>query len=97
MTRSSTTSCAVSARTVFADLEAGAARGVAERARTAGGTSLTMVCRIILQCYYRDDRVMRSLRMETRPPFPLGFELEPGDWTLLDPVRQRGKVWRDAD
>lgn len=82
---------------VFADLEATAARAVAERARTAGGTSLMMICRIILQCYYRDDRVMRSLRMEARPPFPLGFELEPGDWTLLDPVRQRGRVWRDAD
>jgi hypothetical protein len=51
---------------------------------------------ITLQCYYRDARVMESLGMEARPPFPNGFELEEGDWSLLDPVRQRGRIWRDA-
>jgi hypothetical protein len=48
------------------------------------------------QCYYRDDRVMRSLGLEPRPPFPLGFELEEGDWSLLDPVRARSPFWREA-
>lgn len=80
----------------FADLPADQARAVAERARTAGGTSLMFLSRIILGCYYRDDRVMVSLRMEARPPFPLGFEIEQGDWSMLEPVRQRGKIWRDA-
>lgn len=79
----------------FADLPDDAAHRVAEQARTAGGTSLMMTCRIILQCYYRDDRVMTSLRMEPRPPFPKGFEIEQGDWTLLEPVRRRGRLWRD--
>ncbi len=46
--------------------------------------------------YYRDDRVMRSLDMELRPPFPGGFTVEQGDWSLLDPVRSRPKLWRDA-
>lgn len=49
---------------------------------------------IILQCYYRDDRVMRSLGMEPRAPFPEGFEVEEGDWSLLEPVRQRGRIYR---
>ena len=49
-----------------------------------------------VQCYYRDDRVMRSLDMEARPPFPKGFDVEQGDWTLLDPVRSRPKLYRDA-
>ena len=52
--------------------------------------------RIVLQCYYRDDRVMRSLDMEVRPPFPKGFEVEQGDWSLLDPVRARPKLFRDV-
>ena len=52
---------------------------------------------IIAQCYYRDDRVMRSLEMEPRPPFPKGFEVEEGDWSLLEPVKQRGKIYRDVD
>jgi len=80
----------------FADLPVQAARAVAERARTAGGMSLMFLSRIILACYYRDDRVMRSLDMEPRPPFPKGFEIPQGNWTMLDPVRQRGKIWRDA-
>lgn len=79
----------------FADLPAETARAVAERARTAGGTSLMFLSRIILGCYYRDDRVMRSLHMEIRPPFPQGFEIEQGDWSMLEQVRKRGRIWRD--
>ena len=52
---------------------------------------------ITAQCYYRDDRVMQALGMEPRPPFPKGFTIEEGDWTLLDPVRRRGKLYRDVD
>lgn len=49
---------------------------------------------IVAQCYYRDERVMASLGMEPRPPYPDGFELEQGDWSLLDPVRARERLYR---
>lgn len=52
---------------------------------------------VTTRCYYRDDRVMRSLGMEPRPPYPKGFEVPQGDWSLLEPVRARGKIYRDAD
>jgi len=64
--------------------------------REHGGMNFTLLTRIVLQCYYRDDRVMISLGMEPRPPFPKGHDLPQGDWSLLDPVRARGKIWRDA-
>jgi len=48
------------------------------------------------QCYYRDGRVMESLGMEARAPFPKGFEIEQGDWSLLDPVRARGPIFREV-
>ena len=64
--------------------------------RAEGAMDLTLLTRIILQCYYRDDRVMISLGMEPRPPFPKGHVLPQGDWSLLEPVRARGKIWRDA-
>ena len=64
--------------------------------RAEGGMNLTLTTRIVLQCYYRDDRVMISLGMEPRAPFPKGHVLPQGDWSLLDPVRARGKIWRDA-
>jgi hypothetical protein len=81
---------------VFADLDPARRIAVAARLRETGGKPLTQLSRIILQCYYRDDRVMRSLEMEVRPPFPKGFEVEQGDWSLLDPVRARPKLYRDA-
>jgi len=80
----------------FADLDAAQRDAVAARFRDAGGEPLKLLARIILQCYYRDDRVMRSLDMEVRPPFPKGFEVEQGDWSLLDPVRKRAKIYREV-
>ena len=47
-----------------------------------------------LQCYYRDDRVMTSLGMEPRSPFPMGYEVKQGDWSLLDSVKKRAKIYR---
>ena len=81
---------------VFADLDPERRNGVATRLREAGGAALMHLTRIVLQCYYRDDRVMRALDMEVRPPFPKGFDLEQGDWSLLDPVRARPKLFRDV-
>ncbi|SRR5579884_3338261 len=80
----------------FVDLDPARREVVAKKLREAGGEALTYTSRIILQCYYRDDRVMRSLGMEPRPPYPKGFEVEPGDWSLLDPVRARPKLYREV-
>jgi hypothetical protein len=80
----------------FADLDPQRRDAIAAELRDTGGGSLACLTRIILQCYYRDDRVMRSLGMEPRPPYPKGFEVEQCDWSLLDPVRARPKLCRDA-
>ena len=64
--------------------------------RAKGGAAVTTLARVVLQCYYRDDRVVRSLGLEPRPPYPKGHVLEDGDWSLLDPVRARPPTWRRA-
>ena len=64
--------------------------------RAKGGAAVATLTRVILQCYYRDDRVVRSLGLEPRPPYPKGHVLEEGDWSLLDPVRARPPFWRRA-
>lgn len=51
---------------------------------------------VVARCYYRDERVLESIGMEPRPPFPEGYAVEQGDWSLLDPVRARGRIYRDA-
>ena len=80
----------------FADLDATAQHAAAQRFRTAHPLLAGAAVALVVPCYYRDDRVMRSLGMEPRPPFPRGYEIEQGDWSLLDPVRSRPRLWRDA-
>jgi hypothetical protein len=67
---------------------------VAVELRATGGAAVAALTRVVLQCYYRDDRVVRSLGLEPRPPYPKGHVLEDGDWSLLDPVRARAPMWR---
>jgi hypothetical protein len=81
----------------FADLAPERRAEVAARFRETGGAPLTALVRAVLLCYYRDDRVMRSLGQEPRPPFPKGHVVEQGDWSLLDPVRARPFVYRRVE
>jgi hypothetical protein len=78
----------------LAALDAPRRAQAAAKLRADGGASVGVLTRIVLLCYYRDDRVMVSLGLEARPPFPKGHELEQGDWSLLDPVRARKPFWR---
>lgn len=80
---------------------AGLSEATAEEAATTllgrDGPVIMALGRAVLQCYYRDDRVFRALGLEPRPPYPKGRELEQGDWSLLDAVRDRPRMWRDVD
>jgi hypothetical protein len=69
---------------------------VAMELRAAGGAPVATLTRVVLQCYYRNDRVVRSLGLEPRPPYPKGHVLEDGDWSLLDPVKARPSSLRRA-
>ncbi len=78
----------------FAALDTAPRAEVAVRLRAERDVAVAVLTRIVLLCYYRDDRVMLSLGLEPRPPFPKGHEIEQGDWSLLDPVRARPPFWR---
>jgi len=78
----------------FADLPENRRREVTATFKKEGGAPLFALNRVVLLCYYRDDRVMRSLGQEPRSPFPKGHEVEQGDWSLLDPVKTRAPIWR---
>ena len=80
----------------LADLDASRREAAAMELRAHGGPAVPTLTRVVLQCYYRDDRVVRSLGLEPRPPYPKGHVLEDGDWSLLDPVRARAPFWRRA-
>ncbi len=78
----------------FADLAPERRAEVAGRFKQDGGAPLFALNRVVLLCYYRDDRVMRALGQEPRSPFPKGHVVEQGDWSLLDPVKKRAPMWR---
>jgi hypothetical protein len=80
----------------LASLDPNRREAVAMELRAMAGPAVATLTRVVLQCYYRDDRVVRSLGLEPRPPYPKGHELEQGDWSLLDPVRARPPFWRRA-
>ena len=69
---------------------------LAAKLRAEGGNRVAVLTRVVLLCYYRDDRVLVSLGLEARPPFPKGHVVEQGDWSLLDPVKGRPPIWRPA-
>lgn len=79
-----------------------AATGPAEQAqsltrfRAANPALAAVIESLVACCYYRDRRVLESIGVEPRPPFPEGYTVEQGDWSLLDPVRARGPIYRDA-
>ncbi len=81
----------------FAGLDAARTAAAATTLLGRDSPVITALGRAVLQCYYRDDRVFRALGREPRPPFPEGHALEAGDWSLLDAVRGRARMWRDVD
>tara|TARA_B100001123_G_scaffold194_1_gene357 strand:- start:2359 stop:2835 length:477 start_codon:yes stop_codon:yes gene_type:complete len=70
--------------------------GLLDDLQNATVPAIRTIVSIATQCYYRDDRVMESLGMEIRSPFPGGFEVEQGDWSLLDAVKEKDKLYRDV-
>lgn len=79
----------------FCSLDVEHAETAAMTLLSRNGPVVTALGRAVLQCYYRDDRVMRGLGLEALAPFPKGRPLEQGDWSLLDAVRGRPRMWRD--
>ena len=55
-------------------------------------TLLTLAC----VGYYSAEPVVAALKGSARPPHPLGYEVESDDLSLLDPVRARGKLYREC-
>ncbi len=80
----------------LASLDPARRKAAAMELQASGGAAVATLTRVVLQCYYRDDRVLRSLGLEPRPPYPKGHVLEDGDSSLLDPVRARRQMWRGA-
>ncbi|MEZ5852039.1 MAG: gluconate 2-dehydrogenase subunit 3 family protein [Hyphomicrobiaceae bacterium] len=80
----------------FADLSADRQQQVLSAFRDGHAAAAGVLYAVTVQCYYRDDRVLASIGLEPRAPFPKGYTVPAGDLSLLDPVRARGPIYRNA-
>lgn len=46
--------------------------------------------------YYQQDAVLEAIGMEARPPHPKGYTIVENDLSLLEPVKQRSKRYRQC-
>ena len=79
----------------FAKLDRGQREALINAWYAVGGGPAVALGRAILGSYYRDDRVLRAVGHEARAPFPKGYTVEQGDWSLLEVVKKRPAFWRD--
>lgn len=80
----------------FAELDASSRWQQFKELERTDGHAIRVLGGILLQCYYRNDAVLQSLGMDARSPFPQGNEVGQGDWSLLEPVKRRGKLYREV-
>lgn len=73
----------------------GSAELLSELQEAAPGLIPTLVFHTYV-AYYQDPRVTRQLGLHGRPPHPEGYRMEESDLSILEPVRRRGKLYRDA-
>lgn len=80
----------------FLDLPPASRVALVDSARDETPGFLRDLALLTATAYYQDDQVLVALGMEARPPFPKGYEVPAGDLSLLEPVRARGRIYREA-
>lgn len=79
----------------FSALSASNQMQLTDQLRRRHNRFFTLLTTHVVQCYYQHDKVLEAIGLEARPPFPDGYRLEEGDLTLLGPVYDRGKIYRE--
>lgn len=95
LVREAVATIAAKSEGAFAGLDLDEREALINDYHTGGAAAAAALGRVILAAYYRDDRVLLAIGHEARAPFPKGYEVEQGDWSLLDGVRSRVPFWRD--
>lgn len=80
----------------FLNLDAKQRRTLVDEARKRKPTFMSRLALETVTCYYEHPRVLAALGIEDRPPYPKGNQVIAGDLMLLQPVRKRGKIYRDV-
>jgi len=80
----------------FAALSREAQRALLDEiGQSAPGFAPTLLF-LVMTGYYREPRVLAALGLEDRPPFPKGHAVDESDFSRLEAVRRRGKLYREC-
>jgi hypothetical protein len=80
----------------FADLDGGAQQALVDAHKRKQFRFYGELANQLMLCYYHHERVLPAIGMEARAPFPLGYTPIDGDLSLLEPVYERGPIWREC-
>lgn len=80
----------------FLDLDPAARDATLRRVEGEQPDLFRRLLRLTYSAYYTDVEVLLAAGYAAEPPLPRGYPLAPFDPARLDPVRRRGKRWRDA-
>lgn len=80
--------------TPFSDLAVPEANRVVDAVRPAQRGFFQLFTVQNVARYFEHDTVLPLIGLEARPPWPKGNQVEQGDWSLLDAVRQREPFYR---
>lgn len=80
----------------FADLDGDRRTTVLQQVESDHGPDFTELLRRTYAGYYSDPAVLSAIGIDARPPQPRGFFIAPFDPAVLEGVRKRDRLYRDA-
>jgi Gluconate 2-dehydrogenase subunit 3 len=80
----------------FAGLDAAPALQLVDALRPGAAPFFALLTLHVVSRYYEHPQVLAALGIDPSPPWPRGHEVDDGDWSLLDPVRGRQNLYRQA-
>jgi len=80
----------------FAHLTANQRTEVLQHLESREPVFFDSLARYCYNFYYTQPKVLMLLGLDVRPPQPKGFQLEAGDFSLLEKVTKRGILYRET-
>ena len=90
------TACHADYAKTFADLDGDQRTAVLKQVEVSHGPLFTELLRRTYAGYYSDPAVLSALGIDARPPQPRGYTLTPFDPAVLEGVRKRDRLYREA-
>ena len=83
-------------RVPFAQLPAANAMAVVDEMRAQHSEFIQLFMLLTTARYLQNPQVMPLIGLEARPPWPKGHVVAEGDWSLIEMVRARPKLYREV-